>query len=198
MAKSQTPAEEAQALDRIRLDRQKAEGRSEIRRLAATGADAHMAEVRDERGRRKVVIYGRRKDAFQVLFERGSISERAFLAIRRHEEDLALAAGHLSPERTMGHVRGSTEGAPGQNVTQAMIEASWRVRWAEERLSTRDRKLLEALRANHHSQWRALVQTITGETRDECHATCVRAMAENLADAQERGAKNDYGRRKAA
>ena len=91
--------------------------------------------------------------------------------------------GHNSPERRPDYIRASSDGAPGQNISQAMILASHRARWVRDRLSATDMRLLDTLRMNAPAHWHQIVQMVTGEVNDDAHAPRVRAMAENVRDA---------------
>lgn len=179
--KKKTKAEILAEIERNRIEMGQA--RAEKMRLNRTGATAQIIEVKNSKGHRSFVVMGNRKDAFQVLLERKAISQDGFNAVRRYEEDLAIAAGHLTPERRPDHIRASVEGAPGQNISQAMIEASARVRWVDDRLPGRDMKLLTALRINDPKCWREVVKAVTGEKQDDCHTALIRAMADNLKEA---------------
>lgn len=162
--------------------RKRAEANADYRRLISTGCEAQLIE-------QGTAVKARRIDVFQLLIERRALDQDAFDAVRAYEEDLAMAQGYLTPERQIDHIRGSTEGAPGQNITQYAIDASKRLQWVRDRMSRRDYRLLEALLNDHSailSRWRHTVQEITGENRDECQAAAVRAMAENLRDVRER------------
>jgi len=161
---------------------EKAMNRAETQRLKKQGAEV----LNDPAGR---IIRARRIDVFQLLLERGALPQESFNAVRDYEADVATAMGWNTPERRPDHIRGSQEGAPGQNVTQAMIEASDRVQWVRRSLTTRDAALLDALLLENDAnlgRWRGTVQSITGETRDECHAAAIRCMAANLKDVRDR------------
>lgn len=177
---------------------EKAAARREGDRLRATGAEVRIVEEKQDDGRTKTVVRARRIDVFQLLFERGSLPQESFDAVRGHETDLATANGWNTPERRPDHVRGSTEGAPGQNITQAMIDASHAVRWVEGCLSVRDWRLLCDLLTDAGgslTRWRATVERHTNETDDRVHAAVIRSMAANLKDVRDRFVRDD---RKAA
>lgn len=179
--KPHNPAEDM----RLRLER--AAARVERDRLAATGVEVEIVteERTDQNGRRTKhwVAKGQRKDVFRVLLDRRALDQSGFDAIRRYEEALDTAMGHNTPERRPDHIRATVEGAPGQNISQAQILASHRVRWVEDRLPTNDMRLLTTLRLNAPGQWHKVVQMVTGEVNDDCHAPRIRAMAENVRDA---------------
>jgi hypothetical protein len=154
----------------------------EANRLKAVGAEV----TTDLAGR---IVRARRIDVFQLLHERGALPQESFNAIRDHEADMATALGFNTPERRPDHIRASVEGAPGQNITQAMIEASRMVQWVEAMLTTRDAQLLKALLHENDAncgRWRGTVERITGEGRDDAHAVAIRCMAANLKDVRER------------
>ena len=158
-----------------------AAARREAHRIRSTGAEVRIEEREVEGKREKVFeVHGARKDAFQLLLERRAIEQAAFDAIRRYETDVGMALGHNTPERRPDHIRASTEGAPGQGISQAMILASRRVKWIEDRLTDRQLRMLKGLSINVAAQWRAIVQMHTGETHDVAHAVAVRAMADAI------------------
>lgn len=161
---------------------ERASNRMETARLKAQGAEV----MNDTAGR---IIRARRIDVFQLLLERNALPQESFDAVRDYEADVATAMGFNTPERRPDHIRGTVEGAPGQNVTQAMIEASKRVQWVRDGMTTRDMRLLAALLHENDAnvgRWRGTVQSITGETRDEAHSTAIRCMAANLKDVRDR------------
>lgn len=167
-----------------RLMAEAAAARSERDRLKPLGVDVVVVTETDkETGQKHWVAKGRRKDVFRVLLDRRALDQAGFDAIRRYEAALDTAMGHNTPEHGPDHIRASVEGAPGQNIGQVQILASHRVRWIEDRLSTNDKRLLTTLRLNHPAQWHAVVQMVTGEFNDDCHAPRIRAMAENVRDA---------------
>lgn len=176
-----TKAEILADIERVRME--KAAAREEARRLTDAGAEAKVVEEKDEEGKTRVFVRGRRVDAFQLLLERKALPQAGFDAIRDYETSLATSKGDNTPERRPDHIRATVEGAPGQNVTQAMIFASHRVRWVDDRLSRTDKLLLDTLRLNPGNQWRHIVQMVTGERGDDAHAPRVRAMVENVRDA---------------
>ena len=190
----------AEILARIELRRlETAIARREAQRLRDTGATANVEEeeYKDTVGkvRKRVIVRASRKDVFLLLNEKRdkngnpALPHDLFNAVRAHESDVATALGWNTPERRPDHIRASVEGAPGQNVSQAMIEASRMVQWVETMLTTRDAKLLKALLHENDvncGRWRGTVERITGETRDEAHAVAIRAMCANLKDVRDR------------
>lgn len=167
----------------MRLRLEQVAARAERDRLKAQGVDAVVVTEADDAGIKRWVAKGQRKDVFKLLLDRRALSQDGFNAIRRYEEALDTSMGHNTPERRPDHIRATVEGAPGQNISQAMILASHRTRWIRDRLSDTDRRLLDALRLNAPGQWRVVVQMITGETNDKAHAPRVRALADNVQSA---------------
>ena len=188
MAKAkQSKAEILAGIERRRIET--AAARREAFRLESTGAEARVCEEKDDDGKTRIIVRARRIDVFQLLHDRGALPQESFTAIRDHEADVATAQGFNTPERRPDHIRASVEGAPGQNVTQAMIEASRMVQWVEAMLTTRDVQLLKALLHENDAncgRWRGTVERITGESRDDAHAVAIRYMAANLRDVRER------------
>lgn len=173
--KKQKPADIAARLEK--LARARGEAMREKLRLESTGAEAEIVGDGTE-------VRARRIDVFQLLLERKAIPLSDFNAVRLYEQDVALSMGWETPERGE-FVNRSCEGAPGQNITQAMIEASRRVEWVRAWLSQRDYALLTGLLEDHGAlltRWRNTVSRVTGEHREECHAAAIRAMAANLRD----------------
>lgn len=175
--KPHNPAED------MRLRLEQAAARAERDRLKGQGIDALVVAEWDENKVKHWVAKGNRKDVFRVLLDRRAIDQNAFDAIRRYEEALDTSMGHNSPERRPDYIRASADGAPGQNISQAMILASHRARWVRDRLSATDMRLLDTLRMNAPAHWHQIVQMVTGEVNDDAHAPRVRAMAENVRDA---------------
>lgn len=185
--KRETPAEIQARLER--RARETSVARLEAFRLESTGAEAKVVEEKDEDGKPRIIVRARRIDVFQLLLERKALPQDSFDAIRTYEATVATAMGWNTPERRPDHIRASVEGAPGQNVSQAMIEASRMVQWVEAMLTTRDAELLKALLHENDAncgRWRGTVERITGESRDDAHTVAVRAMCANLKDVQDR------------
>lgn len=107
--------------------------------------------------------------------------ERA--AIDWLEELVRTANGENSQERRPDFVRASTEGAPGQNITDGMIAASFRLSVVLENMApAHGRMLMELLKpdADLITRWRAVVQSSTGETHSHAQAATVRAACTSL------------------
>lgn len=182
-----TRAEILADIERQRLE--KAAARREANRLAVTGAEVRVVEEREEQetgpAKKAYVVRARRVDVFQHLLERQALAQDSFDAVRAYEHDVSVALGHTTPERRPDHIRGSETGAPGQNISQAQVEASRRMQWVRDRLPPRDFRLLEHLLINgsaHKGQWRKTVELITGERMDHAQTAAVRLMADNVRD----------------
>ena len=184
--RKETPA---QILAKLESARQLAAARREVARIESIGATAKVAREHQPDGTIQWVARGRRIDVFQLLLERKAIPQDSFNAVRAYEEDLATKAGMNTPERRPDHIRGSQSGPPGQNVGDIQMDAYDRCKWVEDRLTTRDWRLLSALLHENDGspeRWRDTVRRITGEMRDEAHAAAVRHAAANLKDVRDR------------
>ncbi|WP_427793089.1 hypothetical protein [Brevundimonas diminuta] len=67
--------------------------------------------------------------------------------------------------RRPDHIRGSEIGAPGQNISQAQVEASRRMQWVRDRLPPRDFRLLEHLLVNGSAHKGSVAQDGGGDHR---------------------------------
>jgi hypothetical protein len=160
-----------------------AEARREVVRMKSVGCEAKVAHEKQEDGSIKWVARGNRLDVFALLLSRKALDKDAHDAFRDHEETVHVAAGWATPERRPDHIRASTEGAPGQNISQGMIVASRMVKATLDRLSPSEGRLLDALMglgASGLTQWRHTVQRVTGENNDHGQASRIRALGENL------------------
>jgi hypothetical protein len=160
----------------------------EAARLEAQG---DVVVRRDERT--KEITNARRLDVFALLVSRKALDTEAHDAFRDHEEAVHIAAGWATPERRPDHIRASTEGAPGQNISQGMIDASRMVKATLDRLSPPEAALLEALMAlgaANLTQWRHTVQRVTGENNDHGQASRIRALGQNLIYARREAMKS--------
>ncbi|KAK0332698.1 hypothetical protein LTR94_023851 [Friedmanniomyces endolithicus] len=105
-------------------------------------------------------------------------------AVNWLEELIRTANGENGQERRPDFIRGSVEGAPGQNITDAMIDAS-RVLSAVEGTThpTTWGMLLGLLKGDEAllTRWRTVVMEWTGETNPTAQAARVRAACEHLA-----------------
>jgi hypothetical protein len=131
------------------------------------------------------IINARRLDVFALLHERKALTDPQLIAVRRLEVLIAVAFGHEKPDQGF-RVDTSSEGAPGQNVSQAMIDAMGDLRAIMGNVGPVSAKLLNALLAPTDSpsvmtRWRDTVEAETAETRPEVQAAMVRSACENLA-----------------
>ena len=99
------------------------------------------------------------------------------------DELVRTANGENSGERRPDFIRASTEGAPGQNVSDAMIAASLRLQVVVESMApAHGRMLMELLKpdADLITRWRGVVERCTGETHSHAQAATVRAACTSL------------------
>lgn len=99
------------------------------------------------------------------------------------DELIRAANGENGGERSPGYISGSCEGAPGQNISSAMIAAGETLQAVESALYPACARLLFGLMkpdaATEHN-WRSVVQSATGETNPQAQGAMVRAAAANL------------------
>lgn len=144
---------------------------------------ARGIEVRHDEQYRIIGAY--RPDVFSLLYEKGRLSDTQLFAVRRLEGLQALALGHERPEQGE-RVDSSSQGAPGQNVSQAMIDAMGELRIIYATTGGQSAELIKALLAEQSSilsRWRKTVTRITRETNDDVMGAIVRSACENLAEA---------------
>lgn len=167
--------------------------RAEVARLKAQGADVNVDKRSGE------ILGAWRRDVFTILRNRHgkpqdgypkgkpALSQHAYEAFRGHEADIHLAAGASGGDRRPDFIRATSEGAPGQNVTQDAIDATTRVKKTLGGLSPSDARLLTALMTGEKAlakNWRLTVETETGETADEAQTARIRALGDNLIHAR--------------
>lgn len=131
----------------------------------------------DEQGK---MISGYRPTCFNALL-RGKDDE--LRAVSWLEDLLREASGENAKERRPDFIRGSAEGAPGQNVTQRMIDASRELRIVEVGLRPWEARLLfDLLKPDEAllTRWRAVVHRVTGEVNPQAQGARVRAACESL------------------
>ena len=132
------------------------------------------------------IIVTQRLDVFALLHSRKSLTQTQLDAVRRLEEKQAIANGHERPEQSFDRVDKSSEGAPGQNITQAMIDAQADLRTIYLTTGGKSSELLIALTQPQEAiltRWRETVQRITGEHDERAQGAMIRAACENLAAA---------------
>lgn len=130
------------------------------------------------------IIVTQRLDVFALLHSRKSLTQTQLDAVRRLEEKQAIANGHERPEQSFDRVDKSSEGAPGQNVTQAMIDAQRDLSIIYVTTGGKSAELLIALTQPQEAiltRWRPTVQRVTGEHDERVQAAMIRAACENLA-----------------
>lgn len=131
------------------------------------------------------IIGAYRKDVFSVLHLKGRLTDTQLFAVRRLEALQALALGHERPEQGE-RVDSSCEGAPGQNVSQTMIDALGDLRIIYATTGGQSAELIKALLAQQSSiltRWRDAVTRVTKETNDDVMGALIRSACENLAEA---------------
>lgn len=162
--------------------RMKADAQREAERLIQTGAEAEVVTVEetvDGVKRARVAVKARRVSCFVTMLPAGS---RELAAVDWLSELIGTANGDLTPERRPDHIRASTEGAPGQNVTQQMIEASAELVIIEESIpGPKIRMIYELLKPENRMVWRDVVQFHTGERMPHAQAAAVRLACQDLA-----------------
>lgn len=171
--------------DPVEAERHRAEREAANAEAARLEAQGDVVIRRAERTRN--ITGAQRMDVFALLFSRRALSQAAHDVFRDHEETAHTAAGYATPDRRPDHIRSGTAGAPGQNITTAMVEASRLERMTLDRLSPGEARLLTglmALGAASLGRWHHTVQTITGETHDQGHAARIRALGDNLIHAR--------------
>lgn len=122
-----------------------------------------------------------RMNCFNTLLAAGSLERQA---VDWLDELIRTAAGENGAERRPDHIPASTEGAPGQNVTDTMIEAGRVLEVVEGSLYPACARLLFGLLrpdAANDTHWRDVVRHATGETHTHAQAAMVRAAVANLA-----------------
>lgn len=171
----------------------KSDAELEAERIAFEDRKARVTEMR-ARGAHVVcdaqwrIVTARRLDVFQLLFEQRpnpAITQAQLDAVRRLEQEMAMAEGVGLTGDNAG-VRSSSEGAPGQNVSQRMVDAARRLEGVYARLGPTNKVLLVALLSPQFkgallTRWREVVEGVTGETNDRAQLGAVRMALTNLA-----------------
>lgn len=125
------------------------------------------------------IIGAHRPDVFRVMLSRKAITDTQFNAFRRLEHTHALAHGHERPEQTMDRVQSSTAGAPGQNVTQAMIDAADELKIIYATMGALNAKIAQGLMAS--ADWRTVIRIHSREVNEQSQSAVLRSVGENLA-----------------
>jgi hypothetical protein len=179
-AKQKTRADILADIERVRIERGVA--REEARRLTEAGAEAKVVEEKDDERKTRVFVRARRLDCFSLLLKDDAHAE-ARSAVNWLEELIRDASGENTQERRPDFIRASCEGAPGQNVTQRMIEASRTLEVVEASLRPWEARLLfELLRPDEAllTRWREVVKRVTTATTPQRQGERVIVACESL------------------
>lgn len=167
-AASATPAE----LSADALKRRAA--RAEAQRIRSIGGAVNYDQRKGE------LVGAWRINCFNTLLPAMS-QERA--AVDWFEELVMTARGENTPERRPDFIRSTSEGAPGQTVTDAMITASGILREAEGMLRPAQYRMLLALcwpQSEPTPIWRHIVRAATLETHPHAQGAVVREACREL------------------
>ncbi|MBB4799675.1 hypothetical protein HNP32_003435 [Brevundimonas bullata] len=174
MAKRKKPTDPQ---DAARHRREREENRQEVERLSVQEGVALNLEPRTKR-----LLSARRLDCFALLLKDDAHAE-ARSAVNWLEELIRDASGENTQERRPDFIRASCEGAPGQNVTQRMIEASRTLEVVEASLRPWEARLLfELLRPDEAliTRWRDVVKRVTTATTPQRQGERVIVACESL------------------
>lgn len=171
--KKKTKPFDPAAAERHRAERE--ENRQEVARLRAQPSTAVNVDPRTGR-----LTGAWRMNCFNALLPAKSL-ERA--AVDWLDDLVRTANGENTVDRRPDHIRASTEGAPGQNISDAMIRAGRTLAVALDALPpAHARMLMELLKpdADLMTRWRVVVQQTTGETHSHAQGAAVRAACTTL------------------
>lgn len=174
MAKRKKPTDPQ---DAARHRREREENRQEVERLSVQEGVALNLEPRTKR-----LLSARRLDCFALLLKDEAHAE-ARSSVNWLEELIRDASGENTQERRPDFIRASCEGAPGQNVTQRMIEASRTLEVVEASLRPWEARLLfELLRPDEAllTRWRDVVKRVTTATTPQRQGERVIVACESL------------------
>lgn len=169
-SKPMTAAQRKADDERKRLEM--ADRKKEIERMTAAGLDVRV-------GPGYTILSVRRLNCFNLLLKEDHVKA----AVEWLDLTLRTATGENTPERKPDYIRGSSEGAPGQNVSQDMIDAGEVLATIQECLNPRDcRMLFELLKPDHDllTRWRDVVERCTGETNAHAQGAAVRSACSSL------------------
>lgn len=130
------------------------------------------------------MVAGYRRNCFTLLLKD---RPEAVTAVQWLEELIRTASGENGQERRPDFIRATVAGAPGQNVSQTMIDADDMLAAVTEHMAPRDaRMLFELLRPDEAllTRWRDVVQRCTGETNPQAQGAAVRSACAHLAHLQ--------------
>lgn len=122
-----------------------------------------------------------RLNCFNTLLPQKS-AERS--AVDWLDDLVRTANGENGQERRPDHIRASTEGAPGQSISDAMIEASRKLEVVTSHMPSKHaRMLLELLKPDEDliTRWRPVVERCTKEATPHGQAAAVRTACATLA-----------------
>ena len=151
-----------------------AERRAERRELESRGIAVNVDPKNEE------ILARWRPDCFTMLLK-GRTAEQG--AIQWLETLIRTASGENGSDRRPDYIRGSAEGAPGQNVSQSMIDADLYLVTATEALPPNvARMLFDLLKPDEAllTRWREIVKRCTGETNPVAQGAAVRAACAQL------------------
>lgn len=180
-----TPQQIAEDLARKRADRRDADKRLEF------GVNAHAMTLPQNEG--VVVVMDKRRAGKIQTAKRGDVFDRLcsdsqLKAVRRLEADIAeqMGEGWRPGQRVTVD---SSQFPPGQNVSQRQLDAGRRVQMAITASGARCGWLLHSLImgvvGKDRSDWRGIVEYVTGEKNEQAQGARVRAAADNLIAAYE-------------
>lgn len=170
-ASEKAKADAAEHNEKVIADRQKR--RAENASMRVQGARIYE----DAAGN---MISGRRFTCFTVLLRGKEAEEKAVSWL---EDLIRAASGETTQERRVDFIRASCEGAPGQNVTQDMVDASALLKVVEAGLRPWEARLLfDLLKPDHAllTRWHQVVERVTGEVNPQAQGSRVRAACESL------------------
>lgn len=130
--------------------------------------------------RNQEILGAWRPDCFTLLLK-GRPEEAS--AVQWLETLIRTAAGENGGERRPDFIRGSCEGAPGQNVSQIMIEADRILSVVQTAMPPHQLRMLFDLMKPDEAlvtRWRIVVARCTGEVNPHAQAAAVRAACSTL------------------
>lgn len=152
---------------------------AEILTLASAREDVDVVVDSQRRGR---IVHAKRSDAFSLI----TMSPEQERAAKRYWRDWCHRAGVMTEDpHNLELVDRSPGLAPGQQLTQRMLDAGGRLDDAHAMIGRADVQLLRGLVEPLVMQgqlhvWRVVVQKLTGETERHAQAAKVRSAVENL------------------
>ncbi|HEY1071493.1 hypothetical protein [Brevundimonas sp.] len=173
MSRKKKPYDPAAA---ARHRQERAESQAEIARLRAQPSTAVNVDKRTGR-----LTGAWRLNCFNTLLTAGA---REREAIDWLEETVRTANGENVEERRPDHVRSSGAGAPGQNITDAMVAASRDLEIVGQSMRPDQWRMILALLqpdADLMTRWRAVVERYTAESDPRAQASRVRETCAHLA-----------------